>query len=222
MTLFRQQWKANRANLLGWSVTVALMTWYLAAAFRMLANTGVMKDLTQALETLPPALKALFASGDPIFTMQGWVEGMLYTGIIPLVLLIFTGLYVARSITREMDQHTLEFLLAYLWADVNMFLVLTSIGSLLLSVSLFIDDYPRGVAVMEGLAVALFFAGTALEGGGGFKESLRSLLPFHYFNPPAIISGGGFPWADAAVLAAVSLVFLGLAVYQFGRKQIAA
>lgn len=265
MTLLRQQWRRDRGSLLGWSVTLALLTFYLAAAFHVFGDTGMMKDLAKALESLPSGMKALFASGDPIFTIQGWVEGMLYTGTIQLIFLIFTGLYVAGLVTREMDQHSMEFLLSlpversrviltrwlglvlnlatlhlihwlavvlavgkearplpYLWADINMFLVFTTVGGLLLIVSLFIDDYPRGVAALEGIAVAIFFAEMALEGDGGFKAVLRRVLPFHYFDPSGIIAGGRFPTTNVLILGVVSLLFLALAAYLFNRKQVTA
>lgn len=265
MALLRQQWRRDRGNLLGWSVTLALLTYYLAAAFHVFGDTGIMKQLATALETLPAGMKALFAAGDPIFTIQGWVEGMLYTGTIQLIFLIFTGLYVAGLVTRESDQRSLEFLLslpversrvlltrwlglvanlavlhlihwvavvlavgkdarplAYLWADINMFLAFTAIGGLLLLVSLFIDDYPRGVAALEGIAIAIFFAEMALEGDAGWQAALRKVLPFHYFNPSKIIAGGRFPTVDALILAGVSLLFLALAVLFFNRKQVAA
>jgi len=264
VTLLKQQWKNDRGNLLGWSLLIAFVSWLLVYMFWIMADTGIVGDLNKAVESMPPALRAVWGLQGTALTVGSWIEAMLYHGLFLVVFAIYTSLYVAGLITREADQRNLEFLLslpvgrdqvlltrwsgligglavltlvhwlaiavaagaevsrtALFWADVNMFLVFAALGGLLLVVSLFIDDYPRGVGISMGISLLLFFIST-IEGSQGVLAAVQKMLPFHYLNPAEIIGAGHVPARDLLVLAAASLVFLGLAVQVFRRKQIAS
>lgn len=264
MTLLKQQWKNDRGSLLGWSLLMVFVSWLLVYMFRIMVDTGIVGDLNRAMESLPPAVRALWGLQGTAVTLSGWVQAMLYHGLFLVVLATYTSLYVAGLITREADQHSLEFLLslpvgrdqvlltrwaglvsglaflslvhwltvtlsaggevgtaALFWADVNLFLVFTALGGLLLVVSLFVDDYPRGVGISMGISLLLFLL-SAIEGAQGILAAVQKMLPFYYLNPAEVIGRGQFPGRDMLVLAAASLVFLVLAIYVFRRKQIAS
>lgn len=72
------------------------------------------------------------------------------------------------------------------------------------------------------LAVRGVFFISTIEGSQGVLAAVQKMLPFHYLNPAEIIGAGHVPARDLLVLAAASLVFLGLAVRVFRRKQIAS
>ncbi len=264
MTLLRQQWKNDWGSLLGWSFLVAFVSWLMVYMFQVSVQTGIVGDLNAAVQGLPPAVRAIWGAEGGLLTLTGWIEALLYHGLFLILLATYTSLYVAGLITREADQHNLEFLLslpvgrdqvlvarwsglvgglavlhlvhwativatagtqvssaALLWADLNMLLVFAALGGLLLWVSLFIDDYPRGVGVGMGISLLLYFIST-IEGAQGALAALQKLLPYYYLNPARVIGLGQIPTRDLFVLAAASLVFLGLAIQVFRRKQIAS
>ncbi|MGE5579385.1 MAG: ABC transporter permease subunit [Bacillota bacterium] len=109
----------------------------------------------------------------------------------------------------------------YLWASINMYMLFLQIGTLLLLVSIFVDDYPRSAAVCAGLVVLLFFYHGMTEEATGFLSTVRRGLPFARFNPDSIIGKGVVPLTDMALLAFVTVVLLYLGVSAFDRKQIA-
>ena len=109
----------------------------------------------------------------------------------------------------------------YLWASVNMYLLFLEIGTLLLLVSIFVDDYPKAAGICAGVVVLLFFFNGMTENATGFLVTLRSALPFARFDSGTIITTGKVPGADLALLAAGIAVVYYLAVRAFDAKQVA-
>jgi ABC-2 type transport system permease protein len=110
----------------------------------------------------------------------------------------------------------------YFWASLNMFLVFMVTGGFLLLVSVFIDDYAKGVGVSAAVAMSLFFYNSMTEKGTGLALAVRKALPFFWFEPASIITSGEVPAADMVVLAAGSAVLFCLAARAFESKQIAS
>ena len=265
MTLLRHQIKSDRSGLISWAVLTGLTAWFMVYMFDVMVNSGTLKYLTEIVESMPPAWRAVWGGGAGVLSLSGWAKNFIYGLLGPLVFSIYLGVYVAGLVTREADQHNLEFLLSlpvgraqviltkwlglvtglaslqavlaiavaltagrdalasmpgFLWANVNMFLVFATVGSLLLLVSLFIDDYPRGTAVSLGLALAMFFLNFVLRDSPG--AAIRRLLPQYYFDAMEVMSGTAIPWGNLAVLAGASAVFLAGSIYVFSRKQIAS
>jgi len=109
----------------------------------------------------------------------------------------------------------------YLWASINMYLLFLQVGTLLLLVSVFVDDYPRSTAVCAGLVVLLFFYHGMTEEATGLLSAVRKGLPFARFDPDAIIGSGLVPVTDMALLALGTAPILCIAVLAFERKQVA-
>lgn len=264
MTLLKHQIKADWSGLAAWAVLTGLGGWFMVYMYDVMVNTGVMTYLAEMMQSMPPAWKAVWGAGS-VLSLSGWIRSFVYGIIAPLIFSIYVGIYVVGLVTREADQHNLEFLLSlpvgrlqviltrwfglltglaflqavlavtvglsaggdaaasmpgFIWANVNMFLMFTTVGGLLLVVSLFIDDYPRGTAVTLGLALGMGFLNFILQDSPG--AAARRILPQYYFDAMKVMAGGSVPWGDLAVLAGASAIFLVASVCIFSRKQIAS
>lgn len=109
---------------------------------------------------------------------------------------------------------------AFLLVELNALLLYLAVGSLLLALSILIDDYGRGLGVVLGGSLGLYLFYMTTEGSTGAVETLRNLLPFALYDPAPILSGGAVPWGNMALLAAIAGAGLGLSVWLFQRKQI--
>lgn len=108
----------------------------------------------------------------------------------------------------------------YLLASVNMYLLFLEVGTLLLLVSIFVDDYPRATAICAGIVTLLFFYSGMTENATGFLSCVRKALPFARFDSGAIITTGKVPSGDLAVLAAGTALLYFLAMRAFDTKQV--
>lgn len=109
----------------------------------------------------------------------------------------------------------------YLMAGLNLWLLMLAIGSILMLVDLFLDDYGRAVGANLGISLGLFAFHIATEQAEGGLKALRAALPLARYNPGPIIAAGEAPWGDLAILAAIALAALGLTILLFERKQVA-
>ncbi len=112
MTLLRQQARAEGVSLLIWSLSLGAITFYSITLWKSLMNSGAMGEVLKMLETLPPAMQALIGSGTSLITLNGWVSTYAFGQWILIPFLIYTGLFAASIISREMDRRTMEFLLS--------------------------------------------------------------------------------------------------------------
>ena len=110
--------------------------------------------------------------------------------------------------------------LRYLWASINMYLLFLEVGTLLLLVSVFVDDYPKSAGVCAALVVLLFFYHGMTEEATGFLSTVRGVLPFARFDSHAIIARGSVPGTDLLLLVAGIAALLYLATRAFERKQV--
>ncbi|MGA5820975.1 ABC transporter permease subunit [Kitasatospora sp. NPDC094028] len=82
----------------------------------------------------------------------------------------------------------------------------------------------RRRAHVIGAAVAFGAVGFALNFvalAWSPARPLRYLSPFHYYAPGDVLAHGGFPWADAGVLAGVGLLGLAVAFRLLERRDLA-
>jgi ABC-2 type transport system permease protein len=110
MTLLRQHVKEERLSLLIWSLIFGMLGVYIVVLWKMMSGTGLMADLDAMMQQLPGPLRAMMASEMPLSTLNGWIQGFGQWMAIPLT--IYTALLAAGILSREMDRHTIEFLLA--------------------------------------------------------------------------------------------------------------
>jgi ABC-2 type transport system permease protein len=215
---------------------------------------------------MPEAVRVIYGAGD-VGLLRGWVQSYAFGGMIWIPVLIYTALFAAGMITREMDQRTMEFLLAmpverwqvvlsrwlnlaaallvlhlsqwgslvaavsaigetpeagaYLVAELNGALLHLALGSIMLVLTLLVDDYGRALALSLGSGLGIFLVYTSTADATGWLKEARAWLPYGFFDPVALIGRGEIPWGDLGVLAAMALAGLGLSLWLFQRKQIA-
>jgi ABC-2 type transport system permease protein len=268
MTLFKQHVKTEAISTLIWAVILGLLGFMTTYMWDLLRTSGSLADLQKALENAQGIIKTLVGTdGISMLTIDGWIQGYSMGGWVSLLYVIFTALFVAGMVTREMDRRTMEFVLSlpisraqlllsrwlvmasslvllhlaqfagvlagvyalgaeghpgrYAVAAVNSLLLYLFLGSLMLLVSLFIDDYGAGTGAMLGVGLGLNFAYMATADATGALKTLREVLPFSLYDVQSIVIKGTTPWGDMAVLGVGTILLLALSVWVFQRKQIA-
>ncbi len=96
----------TRTALLWWTLGILGMATYVVFAFDSLGN---LEEFARLYRDYPPALRELFGEVD-ISTMEGWIQVELVS-YLPLLLAIYAGIYAAGSVSREMEQRTVDFVL---------------------------------------------------------------------------------------------------------------
>lgn len=267
MTLFKQQAKAEWVTLLVWGVIIGAITFFGTALYESMYRAGALAKFQEMFQTMPESTRAMFGAAKGGFpTLAGWLTIFTLGQWMLIGLVIYTALFVAGIVTREMDRRTMEFLLGLpvsrtqvllsrwagmvaalvglvaahlagliagvatateplpagrlVLADLNLWLLLVAMGTILLFISIFVDDYGRGVGAVLGVGVGFVFANSALESATGALKTLREVLPLGFYDPGSILTGT-MHWSHLGVLAAITAVALGLSLYCFQRKQIA-
>ncbi|HWH71555.1 MAG TPA: ABC transporter permease [Candidatus Sulfotelmatobacter sp.] len=105
--------------------------------------------------------------------------------------------------------------------ELNGFLLYLCMGSLMLLVSLFLDDYGAGTSAMLGIGLGLDVLYMVTGESAGAMKSLHDVLPFAFFDSQSILLKGTVPWGDMTILAVGAGLFLALSIWVFQRKQIA-
>lgn len=268
MTLFKQHAKSEAISTLVWAAILGVIGFFTTYMYQMMSESGSIAQLEKAIANAQGVVKGLVGISDSSFgTLNGWIQGYVLGSWITLPYVIFTALFVAGMITREMDRRTIEFVLSlpvsrtqmllsrfgvlagsltvlhavqyvgvvtgvaalgqeghpgrYAVAVLSSLLLFLFLGALMLLVSLFIDDYGPGTGTMLGIGLGLNFFHIATADATGAVKSLREWLPFGLHDVTAIVGRGEVPWGDMAILGAGALIFLGLAIWVFQRKQIA-
>lgn len=109
----------------------------------------------------------------------------------------------------------------YAWVLLNGYLVTLALAALLLTVSVFLDDYPRALMTTIGLALALHFLPIAFEADSTLAW-LRKLSFYAYYNAGQVLQTGAIATGDALVLVTAAVGFTALATWLFERKQLSA
>lgn len=96
----------SRVALAWWLVGMLSMTAYVVGVYDSLRGVDTLKQL---YDQYPAAIRELFGDTD-ISTIQGWIHLELLSWM-PLVLGIYGGIFAAGNISREAEQHTIDFIL---------------------------------------------------------------------------------------------------------------
>jgi ABC-type transport system involved in multi-copper enzyme maturation permease subunit len=104
------------------------------------------------------------------------------------------------------------------WAELNSWLLTLAVGAILLVLSLFVSDYGLSVALTVGGGLGIYLFYKLTDQAPEPVASLRQLLPFHLFDPGAILIQSAVPVADMLALALITLGALGLSALLFQRK----
>lgn len=112
MTLLRQQAKAEWVSLLVWGLTLGGLLLYTTTMWKMLIDSEAIEAIISMLDSMPPAMQAILGGGSSMLTIEGWVQAYSFGQWLMVPYLVFTGLFAASIISREMDRRTMEFLLS--------------------------------------------------------------------------------------------------------------
>ncbi len=107
----------------------------------------------------------------------------------------------------------------YALVVLNGYLVQAALASLVLLVTVFLDDYTQGLFAALGMSLGLYFLALTIEPGTK-AAGLRWVSFFTYARPNEIMRTGGIPPGDAAILLISFACLLAAAILLFGRKQI--
>lgn len=114
LALLKQQFRSDWRTILGWSFVLVSLTWYLASMYWVFERSGALVELEKLVKEMPPSVQALMG-GPGLFslgTFEGYIEQVVYSGFIQLLLAIYVCIYVPSLISREVDQRSMEFLLS--------------------------------------------------------------------------------------------------------------
>lgn len=96
----------TRAALAWWMLGILAMAAYVVIAYDTMVD---LEALAELYESYPPALRQLFGEVD-ISRMDGWIQVELVS-YLPLLLSIYGGIYAAGTVSREIEQRTIDFVL---------------------------------------------------------------------------------------------------------------
>jgi ABC-2 type transport system permease protein len=113
MTLFRQHAKSEAISTLVWAAILGFIGFITTYLWEMMVTSGSIAELEKAMAGAQGVVKGLIGTGQGSFsTLDGWISGYVLGSWITLPYVIFTALFVAGMITREMDRRTIEFVLS--------------------------------------------------------------------------------------------------------------
>jgi ABC-2 type transport system permease protein len=95
-----------RTALGWWMLGIFGLAAYAVSAFETFSGR---EEISRLYEDYPPAVRKLFGEVD-IGTLNGWLQVELVS-YIPLILAIYAGIFAAGSISREIEQRTVDFIL---------------------------------------------------------------------------------------------------------------
>lgn len=103
----------------------------------------------------------------------------------------------------------------------NSYLMNLAVAGLMLTVTVFIDDYTRGILATVGLALFTFFFSVLLDAKAELAF-LRKISLHAYYQPKVIMAEGALVTSDIAVLVVAAVALTGLGLWLFNRKQLSA
>ncbi|HYF91868.1 MAG TPA: ABC transporter permease subunit [Symbiobacteriaceae bacterium] len=268
MTLLKQHAKTEAISTLIWAVVLGLVGYLTTWLWELLSQSGSMLELQKVLENAQGVLKSLVSAGGlSLASLDGWIQGYALGTWVTLPYVIFTALFAAGMITREMDRRTMEFVLSlpvsraqllvsrwlvlggslttlhlfhflgvlgglaalgerghpdrYALALFSSLLLHLFVGTLMLLVSLFFDDYGAGLGAVMGIGLGLNILHMGTAEATGALKSVRGMLPFAWHEVQPIVMDGAVPWGHMLLLAGGALLLLAVSVCVFQRKPIA-
>src|SRR3972149_11648340 len=96
----------TRAALGWWMLGILGMAAYAVSAYEWISG---LEEISRLYQQSPPALRKLFGDVD-LGTLNGWVQVEIVS-YLPLLLAISAGIFAAGSISREVEEGTVDFLL---------------------------------------------------------------------------------------------------------------
>jgi ABC-2 type transport system permease protein len=111
LILLRQHLRQERGALIGWTLTVSVLAFAMAALFSLIP-ASFATQVKPFMGRLPGGITS-FLGGPATFTSAAhWVAGMSLESFIPLAVAIFVALSALSLVVEDRDAGSLEFLLA--------------------------------------------------------------------------------------------------------------
>jgi ABC-2 type transport system permease protein len=141
-----------------------------------------------------------------------------YAVIIPVALLMSIGILGGAVAGAEYINEDIK-LDTYVNAGIVLTVFVLATGSISLFISSMLSDSKQAALASLGLFILMYFTENI---GSMVKsiEAIRSLCLFHYIHPSELLMSGTMNWNDLGVLVVVAVLFLGLAVLNFRRREI--
>jgi ABC-2 type transport system permease protein len=141
-----------------------------------------------------------------------------YGALIPMIILLVLALLVGVFIgTKYMNIDASYQWLAYALAFMGLFML--AFGAISLFVSAVLNDGRTAAIASLGLLIVMYFMETIGQSVEKL-EIIRSFSLFHYVQYSKILVFHDLSLGDLAVMLAVTILFIGLAVLAFRRKDI--
>lgn len=184
------------------------------AAFRIIAERALGRDLNGPLEALRPAKSPLNVIVHPRFNPEAITQYNIVPGLMGVVLTMTLVIITALAITRERERGTMENLLStpvrpleVMLGKIVPYIIVgyMQMGVILLAARfLFRVPFTGNIALL--LAVSLFFIAANLGVGLTFSTLARNQLQavqmaFFFFLPSILLSGFMFPFRGMPVWA---------------------
>jgi ABC-2 type transport system permease protein len=109
-TVFRHSLSRSRGQILGWGISLAILSAYLLSFYDTLIEQRA--QLEQLLASYPPALMAFFGDFAAMFTPHGYLTVEFFS-YMPLILGIFAILAGSGLLASDEESGTLDLLLAH-------------------------------------------------------------------------------------------------------------
>jgi ABC-2 type transport system permease protein len=258
LKVIHDQWRV----LVVWTAVASLLSAFYLSLY---PSIGAVDEMRRLLDSMPPPLRAMFASGSvDLTTAAGYLNIELFAFMLPLLVLAVTVTLGAGATAGEEERRTLELLLANpiprwrivlekfvglvllaalfclgIWialavtarvvsidvaldrvgaALVSVWLLGLAVGTLAILVGALTGSRMLSMGIALGVAVAGFFV-NALAPLADVLEPWRVLSPhYHYVGYDPLAQG--LDLGHAAVLAALTAVFLMLAIVAFERRDL--
>jgi ABC-2 type transport system permease protein len=110
--LLRHYLRREAGALLGWCLVLPVIIFPTMAVYRLMANSDSMRELNRMIAQMPAALRGVVGADVSLALVDGWLHSLIFGSVVPLLLVVYTALAALGVLTREMDGHTLDFLLA--------------------------------------------------------------------------------------------------------------
>jgi ABC-2 type transport system permease protein len=108
-TVFLKTLRDHRRSLIGWAIGLTVFTVFILAFYPTIRQSG--GQFRELLRTLPPALRAI--SGRVAdFSPTGYLNGQVFNLLAPMLLMIFSIGFGARTLAGEERDGTLELVMA--------------------------------------------------------------------------------------------------------------
>jgi len=112
MTLLKQQAKSEWVSVLVWGLLIGGWLLFMVVLYGYLRDSELMRSFQEMLAKMPPAMAVLYGSKSGFISVNGWLQSYAFGSWLSIPMVIFTGLFVADLVTREIDRRTMEFVLS--------------------------------------------------------------------------------------------------------------